>query len=387
NDLNKATKDLKSENAERKQTEILLRESEENLRTLFNAMTDVVFEMNYEGRYINIAPTSPELLYKLPENTIGKTLHEIFPKPEADNFLKFIQKSLDENKTTTIEYPLRIRDKIIWFEGKATPKTKNSVLFIARDITKSKKAQAELKAYREHLEDLVTERTKELKEIQKKMIRQERLAVLGQLAGGVGHELRNPLGVIGNSIYFLNMKLKHPEEKVEKHLGILRREIARADNLISDLLDFSRVREVSLRKTDLNKLIKNAIQEIKIPKHVVLEMDLDEKLPKIQLDSERMRRVFQNLISNAFQSISKKGELKIKTGSSNGFTEIRFMDNGIGIPPENLTKIFEPLFTTRAKGIGLGLSIVKNIIDNHKGEIDVESKVGLGTTFTIKLAL
>lgn len=126
---------------ERKKTEKALRESENNLRALFNAMSDLVFELDYNGRYISIAPTSPELMFKPSEEIIGKTLHEVFPKPEADVFLKFIRNSLNDNKIKTIEYPLNINNKITWFEGKAYPKSKNTVLFIARDITERKQAE------------------------------------------------------------------------------------------------------------------------------------------------------------------------------------------------------------------------------------------------------
>ncbi|HHE38902.1 MAG TPA: PAS domain S-box protein, partial [Candidatus Cloacimonetes bacterium] len=129
---------------QRQKAEEKLRESENNLRTLFNAMTDIVFEIDYDGRYINIAPTSPELMFKPSEKVIGKTLHEVFPKPEADIFLAFIRKCLNENKINNIEYPLFINDKTIWFEGRAAPKTKNSVLYIARDITARKKAKEAL---------------------------------------------------------------------------------------------------------------------------------------------------------------------------------------------------------------------------------------------------
>ena len=118
-----------------------LRESETNLRALFHTMTDSIFELDYDGRYVSIAPTSPELLFKPSEEMIGKTLHEVFPKPEADKFLNFIHKCLDENKTISIDYSLIVENKTIWFEGRATPKNKNSVLFIARDITKRKQSE------------------------------------------------------------------------------------------------------------------------------------------------------------------------------------------------------------------------------------------------------
>ena len=147
---------IAKDTTERKKAEEALMESENNLRTLFNAMTDIVIEMDYNGRYINIAPTSPELMFKPSKEIIGKTLHEVFPKPEADKFLDFIRKCLDENEIKTIEYPLIIKDKTTWFEGKATPKTKKSVLYIAQDITKRKKAEEAILESEEKYRNLYT---------------------------------------------------------------------------------------------------------------------------------------------------------------------------------------------------------------------------------------
>lgn len=240
-----------------------------------------------------------------------------------------------------------------------------------------------LERSKENLEKSQTQ----LKEAQEQLIRKEKLAAIGQLAGSMGHELRNPLGVIGNSIYYLNMILKHPNEKVLKHLGILKREVKRSDDIVSDLLDFSRVQPLSLTKSNLNTLIKDIIAEIKIPEKINFEMELDEKLPLVPLDSEKIQRAIQNIISNAIGAISGQGKLEIKTRKTGDFAEIIFCDSGEGVPKEELSKIFEPLFTTKAKGIGLGLAIVKNIIDRHNGKIEVESKVGKGTTFFIKLPI
>ena len=130
---------------ENKRADLALKESEFNLRSLFNTMTDVVFEMDYEGKYLNIAPTSPELMFKPKNELMGKSLHEVFPEHQADKFLKVVRESLDENKAVLIEYPLQIENKTIWFVGKATPKTKNTILFIAHDITERKKMEIALR--------------------------------------------------------------------------------------------------------------------------------------------------------------------------------------------------------------------------------------------------
>jgi len=141
----KACLSINRDITQRKLVEEALRDSEYNLRALFNAMTDLVFEINYEGRYIEVAPTTPELLFRPKEEILGKLLHEIFPKQMADNFLKFVQGCLDKNEIKTIEYSLVIDNKTIWFEGRATPKTKDTVLYIARDITERKKADEALR--------------------------------------------------------------------------------------------------------------------------------------------------------------------------------------------------------------------------------------------------
>jgi PAS domain S-box-containing protein len=146
---------------ESKQAKQALQESEHKLRTLFNAMKDIVFEMDYDGRYIFIAPTSDDLMIKPPEEVVGKTLHEVFPKQEADIYLEFVRKCLDENKMNTIEYPMLIDNKTVWFEGRAIPKTSNSVLYMATDITERKQAEEKLNASEEKFRSMA-EQTSDL---------------------------------------------------------------------------------------------------------------------------------------------------------------------------------------------------------------------------------
>lgn len=230
-----------------------------------------------------------------------------------------------------------------------------------------------------------TQMKEDLKETQDKLIRSEKLAVVGQLASSVGHDLRNPLGVIGNSIYYLNMKLKGGDEKVKKHLNILQNEIMRSNQIITDLLDFSRMEQISLAESDVNSLIKKELKRTKLPENIALKTGMDENLPEILIDSDQIKRVFSNIVINAVQAMPKGGKLTINTKTQGEFMEISFIDTGEGIAKENIKKIFDPLFTTKTKGIGLGLAIVNNIVERHNGKIEVKSKVGEGTTFTIKL--
>jgi signal transduction histidine kinase len=231
------------------------------------------------------------------------------------------------------------------------------------------------------------ESRRELQETYERLIRSEKLSTIGQLAGSVGHDLRNPLGVIRNSVYYLNMKLGDADDKVKKHIALLEDQVRRSDNIISDLLDFAVAREPDFVEADLNRIIEDALASLDKPDTVTVEKTFNADISRIQADPDQVRRAFQNLVSNAFQAMPEGGMLRIMTSTVNGYVEIDFVDTGEGIQDVNLERIFEPLVTTKSHGIGLGLPIVKGIIEGHHGLIDVTSEVGKGTTFRVKLPL
>jgi len=243
-----------------------------------------------------------------------------------------------------------------------------------------------LKAYYEQLEEMVEKRTRDLEQVQEKLIRSERLAAVGELASGVGHELRNPLNVIRNCVYLLKMKLS--EEKDEEALSTLQimdKQVDISNRIVTDLLDFTRIKAPSMTTVDLNGLVRESLSWVTVPENARVHADLDSSSPRVRVDSEQVGRAFANIISNAAQAMNGKGELNISSGIEDGSVWVKFADNGCGIPEENLEKIFEPLFTTKAKGIGLGLAITKRLVEQNNGTITVDSKVKQGTTFTVSL--
>ena len=245
-----------------------------------------------------------------------------------------------------------------------------------------------LRGYYEQLEEMVENRTRDLEQVQEKLIRSERLAAVGELASGVGHELRNPLNVIRNCVYLLHMSMgDKADEDVQTSLNVLDKQIDISNRIVTDLLDFTRIKPPSLSKVDLNNLVKESLSWIAVPDSAAVTTKLVGKSPQVKIDSEQVGRAFANIISNALQSMNSHGELKIRTGVRNGSAWVKFEDNGCGIPQENLEKIFEPLFTTKPKGIGLGLAITKRLIEQNKGTIEITSRVSQGTTFTIKLPI
>ncbi|MBI9046868.1 MAG: PAS domain-containing protein [Anaerolineaceae bacterium] len=224
------------------------------------------------------------------------------------------------------------------------------------------------------------------KELRDRLARSEKLAILGQLAGGVGHELRNPLGAIKNAAYFLNMSIEETDPETREMLEILQSEVTKSEGIISDLLDFARTKPPTRRKTILNKAIQETLSQIEIPERIELISELTEDLPVILADPAQLEQIFSNIIHNAIQAMSGDGRLTVETRlESPGWLAVTIADTGLGMPPGTLAKIFEPLFTTRAKGIGLGLAIVKTLIEGHGGTIEVESKPGQGSRFTVRL--
>ncbi|MGD2089131.1 MAG: ATP-binding protein [Candidatus Aminicenantes bacterium] len=226
------------------------------------------------------------------------------------------------------------------------------------------------------------------KRMQEQLLRQEKLAVLGQLAGGVGHELRNPLGVIKNAAYFLNIALESPDPEVKETLELLEKEVLNAERIISSLLDFARAKPPLRRKADIHQILREALSRVNVPENITVEYPLKESLPQVLADPGQLDQVFKNIILNAVQAMPEGGGLSFKIDVQEpDWISITITDTGMGIPGENIKKIFEPLFTGKAKGIGLGMAITKTFVEGHGGSIDVKSDPGKGSTFTIKLPI
>ena len=246
--------------------------------------------------------------------------------------------------------------------------------------------------YSDYLEELVEERTEELKKTQQELLKSQRLAAIGEVAAMVGHDLRNPLQAIVNMMYLTKEKLNSTSLQGSELLKLaetVEEQVRYMNKIVSDLEDFARPLKVEFAPTDLHKLINETLSSIRVPDTVkvsiVIEDDLD--FPKLTVDAALMRRVFINLITNALQAMPDRGDLKIAAKRTEDSALISVQDTGVGIPEENLEKIFQPLFSTKAKGQGLGLAVCKRLVEAHNGSITFKSKVGEGSTFTVEIPL
>jgi len=253
----------------------------------------------------------------------------------------------------------------------------------ARLIKQLNDANAQIQEYASKLEAKVIERTRELMDAQNKLLKAERLAAIGELAGMVGHDLRNPLTGIAAATYYVKAKYgSKMEEKGKEMLRIIEKDIEYSNKIISDLLDYSREIHLELTTSTVEAIVEEAIAQVKVQKNITIS-NKTQDVPALKIDKEKMKRVFVNIIKNAVDAMPRGGTLKITAKASDGDAEVAFTDTGEGIKEEVMEKLWSPFFTTKAKGMGLGLPICKRIVEAHGGRISVQSQFGKGTTFTI----
>ena len=264
-----------------------------------------------------------------------------------------------------------------------------------------KNSQGELREWGRTLEEKVAKRTSELRIAEAEATRSEKLASVGLLAAGIAHELNNPLTGVLTFAHLLRKKTPDGSEDAED-LDLVIRETKRCAAIIRRLLDFAREKKPETKYADINQVIEETARIVERPasfQDIEIKLDLDRTLPQIWIDADLIKQVIMNMVVNAQHAIENSGNITVRTrrcpgpvaiegsGRAVPMIEIAVIDNGCGIPPQNMQRIFDPFFTSKAvgKGTGLGLSVSHGIVRSHGGTIEVESTVGEGSTFRILL--
>lgn len=241
------------------------------------------------------------------------------------------------------------------------------------------------------LERRVEARTRELRAAQEELVSKERLAIMGQMASVVGHEIRNPLAVINNSIFFIKTKLGKENKldaKLGRHVAIIESEVKQAGSIISEILNYSRSRELKLQVTSLNHYLHEILSVYPFPPHIRVTTHYDPNNPVVNIDQDEFRQAVRNLIGNGIEVMPQSGTISIATGIvDQHWVQVDIGDSGAGIPPDVLDKIFTAFFTTKARGTGLGLAVVKKMVDRVNGRVKVDSTLGKGTVFHLFIPL
>lgn len=376
--------------------ELRVTESEERFRKAFQNSAIGMALVGLDGHWLKVNDSLCQIVGYSEQELLGKTYQDITHPDDLQTDVDFVRQLL---AGVLDHYQMEKRyfhknGHVVWIrlsvslirdvEGKP-------IHFVSQidDITEDKMLEEQIRKLNEELETKVKERTKQLLAAQDELLRKEKLAVLGQVAGSVGHELRNPLGVMNNAVYFLQTVLSEADETTREYLNIIKEEVAVSERIVSDLLDSVRTKPPRPEAVGLRELLEQTLRKISVPASVSVKLETPENLPPLQVDAQQIHQVFRNLVSNGVEAMPDGGTLEISAveNTPGGSVTVTVRDSGIGMTSEQMEMIFQPLFTTKARGIGLGLVVVKNLTQANGGTVKVESEAGRGTVFTVTLPL
>ena len=363
-----------------------------DIRRYFNAHPELVEETLRQLRVLNVNREAMLLFGASSIQELSSEFDKTFGPKSYQAFAEAVARLFEGSRQTTIEATVQTiegeaRDVIVDIHFPNPDETPSTTIVSMVDVTERKRAEEALKEYSERLEEMVEERTQELQDAQEQLVRREKLAALGQLAGGVAHELRTPLGVISNAGYYLKLVNPHADETTREYLDMISAEVGKATKIISDLLDFTHVKSSERQPATISALVDHTFAQCPAAENVQVNLQIPPDLPTLFVDPQQIEQVLANLITNAYQAMPEGGTLTISAKAEQAGATLSIADTGCGTSLENMDKLFEPLFTTKARGIGLGLAISKNLVEANGGTIEVESDSvpGKGSTFTVTL--
>jgi len=355
--------------SERQKMQEAIEQEQERFRDVEKNTGDWLWEIDAEGQYTYSSPVVQQILGYKPEEVIGKKIFD-FLSPEDVEQISGLICRMFASKEQFVNFATRSVCK----DGK--------MVFLEKNASPMLNAEGELVGYR-GLDRNVTER----REMQQKLLKAERFAAVGELAAMIAHDLRNPLQGIANGTYFLKTKIREQKDPTTIEVfGLLQDAVQYSNKIVDDLLEYSREIRLFLEEAFSATLVDDAISVNTIPKNVQVITQINSQ-SKMKVDSDKMKRVFVNLIKNSLDAMPNGGKLTITTLELGSNVQFLFSDTGVGMTKETLDKLWTPLFTTKAKGMGFGLPICKRIVEAHEGRISIESIFGQGTTFTITIPI
>ena len=363
------------------------------LAAIIEHAVDAIITIDEMGLIVSANPATEKLFGYAVKDLIGQNVKTLMPSPfheEHDGYL-------DNYKTSGIPKIIGIgREVIGQRQDKSTFPMHLAVseifvgdrrMFagIVRDISDLKAAEKKLAEMNEHLEYRVKKGTEQLRAAQAELVINEKFATLGKVSGGIAHEIRNPLNAVKTSAYYLLNAKNVSDEKVREHLERIDRQVTMIDNVVTALSDVAKLPEAILNPVDLRPVLKSVVDAIDIPSNVKTSIDLPDDLPKVMVDENQIAIAFKNLVRNARDAMSDGGQLMINVEVGETSVAFHVTDTGTGISPEIIQQVLERLFTTKARGMGLGLSITRAIVEKNQGKLSVESELGVGSRFSIEL--
>ncbi len=377
------------------QHEAALVESEERHRSLFLHAVEGIVTMGEDRLIQSVNPAAQKMFGYTEDELVGKNVKVLMPAPYHGEHDGYVQNYVETGKKEIIGIGREVfgkRKSGLTFPLELSVvelKLTNERLFtgILRDITDRRQAEDELQRVNENLEELVRARTKALEDAQESLVKKERLATLGQLAGSVAHEVRNPLGIVRTAAYFLEQTAEKPDADAKASYEEIRRGLARADHIITELLEYARDPQSSQEEFLLADAINRALEGVSVPIGVVIDIPVPSLTPQCRGDLAQTSQIINNLIVNAIQAMPEGGTVNVQCTAEDRIAIVEVSDSGTGMTERQLSKIFEPLFTTKTRGIGLGLTLSQRFAEQNQGSLTAKSTLGEGSTFRLTMPI
>ncbi len=368
-----------------------LRESEERWRTITQNSPDYIMMIDREGRIqsLNRVDANEEI-----DLAVGRRVSDFLPPSSAQVAAECYARVLATGKTDHYESEYIEPDgQVKAFATSVGPVMRNgkvvSLIASSRDVTKQKRAENEIRKAQEQLLDRQKRETEfaeaKLAELSQQFVHHTRLATIGQMTSSVAHEIRNPLGAVRNAAYLLKRHISSDDQTLQKYLEIIDHEVATADLVIHDMLEMARAKDPIMEPLDLAEIVREVFQRANRKNSIQCQLSSTQDPYTVVADPGQLRQVISNLVNNAIQAIQGDGEIDVELTRENGHHLIAIRDNGPGIDAKHHHQLFDPLFTTKAKGTGLGLTICRQIIERHGGTIELQDHDGSGALFCVKL--
>ena len=370
----------------RKNIEEALRQGEKKYKKLANSITTPFFALDSSLKFIYWNKSSEKYTGISSANVVGKHFFEVFGKNRGTSKISRVYLDVMKTKKSRVlteGLPNVAND--IFFEYVINP-TGNGVSVLAKDITESKKLQFSLEEYARRLEELVRVRTEKLRNA-------ERLATIGETAGMIGHDIRNPLQSVIGELFLAKGTLQElPETEAKESLlasvNSIEEQMLYINKIVTDLQDYAKPLTPAIQECDLEQTIQEITLGTDVPVTVKINCYILKPFPTLKTDPSFIKRILTNLIRNGVQAMAESGgELTVNAFPRNDSIIIAVSDTGTGISDEFKERIFKPLFTTKSKGQGFGLAVVKKLTEALGGHVSFETKVGKGTTFIVELPL
>ena len=341
-----------------------------------NPATETIFQYSVDellGQNVNILMTFPdrELHDEYLANYLSSGIRKIIG----------IGREVIGRRKDGATFPLHLAVSEITFDGRRI------FTGIVRDISDLKEAERKLAELNDELEQRVRRRTEQLHETQAELVNKEKLATLGQVSGGIAHEIRNPLNAVKTSAYYLLNAKSVSENKKKEHLERIDRQVTLIDNVITALSEVAKLPDPSVVPVPAREILDDVINQVSLPPEVTVDVRIPDDVAAVLADRNQIPIVFKNLLRNARDAMPNGGTITISAHRNGNHLAIAVSDTGVGIAEDDLARILEPLYSTKARGMGLGLAICKAIVEKNGGRLKIASQLGKGSEFTVELRL